>query len=321
MRNLRKSIGAIKMQKIVTLGGGTGHFQLLRGLKNYDCNITAIVNVSDDGGSSGKLRDEYGILPPGDLRQCIVALADNEHDNILRKLFNYRFKNGEGHNFGNLIITALTDICGNTQEAIKETCKLMRVRGRVLPVSIDNAILHAETLDGKILNGQTNISYPAIGTKIKKVFYKPDVFVYKEVSEAIKNADKIVICPGDLYGSILPVFITKGFCEALKQSKAKKIYVCNLFTKEGNENFRASDFLREIENYAGLKLDHVILNTKKPSEEVMKKYLSENSKFVEDDLPQDNRIIRGDFVAEYPSESKTIFRHVPEKIARVIVGL
>ena len=147
------------MQKIVTIGGGTGHFQILKGLKNYQCEITAIVNMCDDGGSSGRLRDEYGVLPPGDARQCIVALSDDNGGRILRRLFNYRLK--DGHNLGNLIITALTDIHGDHAEGIKSAARLLKVGGKVLPVTINDCVLIGETSDGRILRGNFATEYPS----------------------------------------------------------------------------------------------------------------------------------------------------------------
>lgn len=308
------------MQKINTIGGGTGHFQLLRGLKNYECELTAIVSMSDNGGSSGRLRDEYGILPPGDVRQCMVALAPEDESRILRRLFNYRLK--DGHSLGNLIITAASEEYGGTVQGIKETSRLLGVEGKVLPVSVDNCQLFAETLDGKLLSGETEVnSPPDKESAIKRVWHEPDAFLYKEVGSEIRTADKIVICPGDLYGSIVPTLIVKGMSSALSESKAAKIYVCNLFTKEGNYNFKASDFLREIEKYAKVRMNKIIINKSKPKEEVISKYFSEHSKLVEDDLSNDGRVVRGDFAAEYLSEPKTILRHIPGRIAREIISL
>lgn len=308
------------MQKIVTIGGGTGHFQLLKGLKNYECSITAIANIADDGGSSGKLRDEYGILPPGDARQCIVALSPENGGGRLRKLFNYRFK--DGHNLGNLIITALTEIYGDSAAGIREAGKLLRINGEVLPVSVDRSVLKGKTLEGKILNGQMEVSYPADkNAKIDNLFYDPEAFIYRNSAEAIRESDKVVICAGDLYGSILPNLIVKGMSDALRESKAMKIYVCNLFTKQGNYDFKASDFVNEIEKYADARMDRIIINVGRPSKEVIEKYFSEDSKLVEDDLGSDSRVIRGEFAKEYLSEKRTILRHIPEKIAGTIIGL
>jgi uncharacterized cofD-like protein len=308
------------MEKIVTIGGGTGHFQLLRGLKNYELELCAISNMSDDGGSSGRLRDEYGFLPPGDVRQCLVALSPEQESQTFRALFNYRFN--DGHNLGNLIIAALGEHFGNIATGIKAAGEILGIEGEVLPVTTDNCILKAKTLEGRMLNGQTEVSYPKnVSTQISKLFYDPMAYLYKEAGSNIRDADKIVICPGDLYGSILPNLIVEGMAEAMKDSNAMKIYVCNIFTKHGNVEFKASDFVREIERYSRIKMDNIILNTKQPSEEVVNKYFSEYSKLVEDDLAGDDRVVRGEFAAEYLSEPKTILRHVPEKIARAIIGL
>jgi uncharacterized cofD-like protein len=306
------------MQKIVTIGGGTGQFQILKGLRNYDCEITAISNMSDDGGSSGKLRDEYGILPPGDIKQCMVALAE---DSFLRELFNYRFDKGDRHNLGNLILTALISNYKDPVRAIKEVCKHLGVKGKVLPVTTDKVVLCAKTKNGDVLRGESNLDSFSDTDSIKEVFYEPEPFLYKETGKSIREADKIIICSGDLYRSIIPNLMIKGMSEALKDSSAMKIYVCNLFTKRGTYNFKASDFVREIEKYSGIIIDKIILNIQIPSEEVRKKYLEEDSIFVENDLEDDERIVKGDYVDEYPQERKTLFRHIPEKIAREIISL
>ncbi len=307
------------MEKIVTIGGGTGQFQILKGLRDCECEITAITNVSDNGGSSGKLIDEYGILPPGDIRQCLVALANKEDEKILRELFNYRLK--DGHSMGNLIITALADISGSFISGVKETGKLLNITGKVLPVSSNKFKIYAETTNGKILDGEEEISYSQENSGITRLLAKEKVFLLKDAGEAIRNADKIIICAGDLYGSVLPNFLVKGMIKALQESPAKKIYVCNLFTKKNTEKFKASNFVNEIEKYSQIKLDKIIINSRKPSLEVSQKYLKEESSFVEDDLEKDSRIIRGNYVAEYPSERKTIFRHVSEKIAQAIMEI
>jgi len=309
------------MQKIVTIGGGTGQFQILKGLRNYDCLITAISNMADDGGSSGKLMDAYGILPPGDIRQCMVALADGKKEKVLRDLFNYRFKKEGEHNLGNLILTALIDICEGTVEGIEEARGLLGIKHEIFPVTLDKSVLCAETQKGKILRGESTIDTFLEDSSITKMFYEKDVFVYKKASNSIREADKLVICSGDLYRSIVPTLIVRGVSEALKESKARIFYVCNLFTKIGTYGFKASDFVREIEKYSGIKLEKILVNTQIPSKEVRNKYLSEESVFVEDDMKEDSRVVRGDYVAEYPFERKTFFRHVPEKIAREILRL
>src|SRR3989338_7421607 len=308
------------MQKIVTIGGGTGHFQVLKGLKNYECDIAAIVNMSDNGGSSGRLRDEYGILPPGDVRQCIIGLANEGRSERLRELFMHRFK--DGHNLGNLIIAALTEICGGEAAAIKEASRILQIRGNVLPVTINDCVLIGETNKGEILKGESKINSPSDPfIKILNLYHEPKSFLYHEAGKAIRMADKIIVCPGDLYGSLLPNFIVEGMKDALKESNGIKICVVNLFTKQGTYNFKASDFVKEVEKYSGVKMDKIIVNKKNPSQEVINEYFSEHSKLVDDDLGDDPRVIRGEFAAEYLSEPKTILRHIPEKIAHVIFSL
>lgn len=312
---------SLLMQKIVTIGGGTGHYQILRGLKNYECELTAIVNMSDNGGSTGILRDEYGVLPPGDVRQCLIALADENESDVLKYLFNYRFNGEEKHNLGNLILTSLSEKYGPVQ-AIKEAGKLLHIKGKVLPVTIDDVTLCAETNVG-VIRGESNISFlKNKEIQIQNLFYEPQAYLFKDSAEAIRYAQKVVICAGHLYGSILPNSIVEGMRECLAESKSQKIYICNLFTHDGTHKFHASDFANEIEKYFGIVLDKIIINTRIPSEETRKKYLSENSTFVEDDFSlTDKRIIRGDFVREYPQERKTLLRHVPEKIAREIIAV
>lgn len=307
------------MQKIVTIGGGTGHFQILKGLKNYDCEITAIVNMSDDGGSSGRLRDEYGVLPPGDVRQCIVALAHENGGRTLRDLFAFRLK--DGHSLGNLIITALTEITGSQSEAIKVAGKLLNVNGYVLPVTLDDCKLVAETEDGRILEGESKIYNLKSKTKLKRIYHEPKSFLFREAAIAIRQADKIIVCPGDLYASIIPNFLANGMSQALSESRAKKIYVCNLFTKQSTYDFKVSDFVNEIEKYSGIRLDKILINNGEHNPETIKKYFSEESKLVEDDLFDDLRVVRDSYAMEYASGEMTILRHMPERIAHKIIDL
>jgi len=220
-----------------------------------------------------------------------------------------------------LILTALNDAYKDPVVAIKEASKHLGIKGKILPVTIDKVVLCAETEKGFILRGESNLDSFSGGDSIKKIFYEPEPFLYRGTGEEIRVADKIIICSGDLYRSIIPNLIVNEMSDVLKDSSAKKVYVCNLFTKEGSYNFKASDFVKEIEKYSGIRLDRIIINTQVPSDKVRKKYLSENSIFVEDDLKEDLRVIRGDYIGEYPQERKTLFRHVPEKIAREIIAL
>jgi len=311
------------MKKVVTIGGGTGHYTLLRGLKNYDVDLTAIVSIVDNGGSSGELRVEFGILPPGDIRNCLLALADDIKLKDLMDLFEYRF-NSDGnlanHNLGNLILTALMQKHKDIGKAIKSASNILNISGKVIPVSLDNTDVYAETLSGKKLEGQVQVSYPEKEEKITKIWLNPQAYIYKEAAEAIRNADLIVISPGDLYGSILPNLIVRGVKEALQDSKAKIVYVCNLVTKQGTQNFKASDFKEEIEKHLNKKIDFVICNTKMPTQQIVDKYREQESSFVEPDLSGEN-IIKEDLLEELEINNLITARHNPEKTAKLIMGL
>ena len=240
--------------KIVAIGGGTGLSMLLRGIKRITNNITAIVTVGDDGGSSGRLREQMGVLPPGDIRNCIAALADD--DDIVTKLFQYRFKTGEGlegHSFGNLFITAMTAICGDMVSAIKESSKVLLIRGRVLPATCDDMKLYAKMEDDTIVKGESNI--PEAGKKIMQLCCEPaDCRPTNDVIEAINNADIIVIGPGSLYTSIISNFLVKDITRAIWKAKAKKIYVCNAMTQPGEtDNYSVSDHIKTIFDHARLE--------------------------------------------------------------------
>ncbi|MBU0957274.1 MAG: YvcK family protein [Nanoarchaeota archaeon] len=307
-------------KKVVTIGGGTGTFQLLKGLKNYNIDLTAVVNMADDGGSSGKLRDEMGVLPPGDIRRALVALSDDAK--MLRELFEYRFENNNGdHSLGNLILAALEKITGDHGKAIKQASEILNLKGKVLPVTIQETNIFAELENGRVLQGQTEVSYSKTDAKIKRVFLDPLVNIYEETEKAILDADVIVICPGDLYGSLIPNLLVNGMKEAIQNSNAKIVYVCNIVGKNKTENFKASDFVREIERYLDKKIDSVVLNTKKPTEKLLNDYRMENSSFVEADLDDSYEIVKGEFSNEVWSEIKTILRHDSEEISRVLMGM
>lgn len=318
-------------KKITTIGGGTGQYTLLRGLKNYDIDLTAIVSMVDDGGKSTKrLIVEFGILPPGDLRNCLVALADESKLRDLKELFEYRFPNGNktenglgGHSLGNLILTALTQQHGDIGNAIKIAGQILNISGRVLPVSLTKTNLMGQTSKGRMLRGQTEVSYNIQKDEtIKKLWLEPESLVFKETAEALRNSDLIVICPGEFYGSILPNFLIKGVDEAIKESKAKIAYVCNLVTKQGTYDFKASDFIKEIERYLGnKKIDNIVLNTKKPTQKIVDKYKGEDSNFVEPDIDDLKKVIKGELLIEYESNGKIIARHDHEETAKLIMEL
>lgn len=310
------------MKKIVTIGGGTGQYTLLRGLKNYDLDLSAIVSVLDNGGSSGELRADFGILPPGDLRNCLLALADDSKIGDLKHVFQYRFPEGKlvNHNLGNLILTALNEKYGNMGEAVKAVSKILGIKGKVLPVSLDYANVYAKNSRGIILSGESEINHSPEAKNIESLWIEPEAYVYKEAAEALRQADLIVISPGELYGSILPNFLIKGFIEAIKESRARIVYVCNLVTKQGTFGFKASDFLKIIETALEKKVDYVICNTEKPSTKIVDKYKQEESFFVEPDLIGE-KIITGDFLTEFDVGGFITARHDSDKIARAIISL
>ncbi|MDO5307099.1 MAG: YvcK family protein [bacterium] len=256
-----------KGAKIVAIGGGTGLSMLLKGIKKYTNNITAVVTVGDDGGSSGRLREEMGILPPGDIRNCIAALADDE--DLITKLFQYRFKTGEGlegHSFGNLFLTALCAITGNMVKAVKESSNVLNIRGVVLPATLDDMKLLAEFEDGRIIKGESSI--PEAHGKIKRLFTDPEICrALPEVLIAIANADLIILGPGSLYTSVIPNLLVSGIVDAIEQSSAKKIYVCNIMTQTGEtDNYTVASHVNALLNHAKGKkiIDAVLVNNSLP---------------------------------------------------------
>src|SRR5579864_2020636 len=247
--------------RIVAIGGGTGLSSLLRGLKTYTSNLSAIVTVADDGGSSGRLRDEYRILPPGDFRQCLIALADAEP--LMKQLFDHRFKEGslDGHAFGNLFIMAMADVTGNFEQALRESGKILAVKGTIVPSTLQDVTLVA-SINGGTVEGESKI--PKQHAPISHVFLKPDgVQVNPEAAQAILNAELVLVGPGSLYTSILPNLLVEGMVEAIKASPALKVYICNVASQSGEtEGYLVDDYLRVIREHVGANLfDFVIVNS------------------------------------------------------------
>jgi uncharacterized cofD-like protein len=279
--------------KVAVIGGGTGIYAVLTGLRDHTSHITAIVSMSDNGGSSGRLRDEFGYLPPGDVRRCLVALASDEDSLLLRQLFEYRFDRGlglNGHTFGNLLLTALTDVLGSIDRAIDEAGHLLRIRGRVLPVTLSDTTLCARLADGHEIRGETDIDVRKVhhDVPISGVYLLPAAQVNPPVLEAITEADLIVMGPGDLYTSVIPNLLVSGMPEAIRASRAKRVYVCNVMTKHGEtDGFAASDFIREINRYLGGDgaLDCAVLNYHESlPRPLLQRYKSEKSDPVSIDL-------------------------------------
>ena len=260
-------------KNIVVLGGGTGQSVLLRGLKRFPFNITAVVSVSDDGKSSGKIRHELNLPAVGDIRSVLISLAETE--DIVEKMINYRFKsNGDldGHSLGNLLIAGLTDIYGNLSNAVLQISKILNLKGEVLPLTDDNVVLMGKMSDGSVIEGEHNITLS--DKKIEKIYYKVNPKVNKSVIKRIKEADAIILSMGSVYTSIIPHLLCKEIIKAIDSSNAKIMYVCNVMTQPGEtDGFTASDHINLLNSYLGKrKIDTVITNSKKISKKTQKIY-------------------------------------------------
>jgi uncharacterized cofD-like protein len=307
---------------IVCIGGGTGLSVILRGLKKLSAEITAIVTVADDGGSSGRLRNDLQMPPPGDIRNVMIALADTEP--LLESVFQYRFENGgglKGHTLGNLMIAALKEITGDFTQAVKEMSKVLAVRGRVFPASEQDVTLIAEMIDGTIVKGESQI--PKTGKKIHRVFlHPPEPRPLEEAISAIADADGIVVGPGSLYTSILPNLLVKNMTESIRASHASKIYVCNVMTQPGEtDHFTASDHVRAIYDHVGERLfDQVIVNNEVPPLEVQRRYAKSSQQMVVPDIEQIHKMgcqVLADNLLLYQS----VLRHDADRISKHILKL
>jgi uncharacterized cofD-like protein len=309
--------------KIVAIGGGTGLSTLLRGLKQYSANITAIVTVADDGGSSGRLRREIGVLPPGDIRNCIAALADEEK--LLTELFQYRFQTGgglSGHSFGNLFLTAMSDIAGDLEKAIAASSQVLAIRGRVLPATLCDVSLWAELADGRRIDGESNIT-EAQG-KIDRIGCLPaDPPALPAAIRAIKEADYIIIGPGSLYTSVIPNLLVPEIKEAIAKTKAPRIYVCNIMTQPGEtEDYTVADHIKAIDRVCGRPIfDAVLVQRQSPSPQSLERYAQENCHPVfldrEEIMRLDRRLVIANVMDE--DEKTGYVRHDPWRLARVLL--
>lgn len=308
--------------QVVAIGGGTGLSTLLRGVKRYTSNITAIVTVGDDGGSSGRLREEQGIIPPGDIRNCIAALADEEQ--LITELFQYRFKNGqglEGHSFGNLFLTAMCRITGDMVSAIKESSKVLNIRGRVFPSTLDNICLVAEMEDGTIVRGESQI--PEVRKKIKNLTCDPsNPKPLPDAIHAIQHADLILLGPGSLYTSVLPNLLIAEIAQAISKSKAPKVYVVNVMTQPGEtDEYSMADHLQTILDHTPYPnmVDCVFANSWLP-EELVERYRQAGCEPVQMDVERCRQlgvqVVQKLFIDE--TETKVV-RHNPKRLARAII--
>jgi len=325
----------VRGAKFVVIGGGTGSFTLLSGLKHYVSDITALVNMADDGGSTGQLRDELGALPPGDVRQCLVALSDSEK---VRELFNYRFAEGtlKGHAFGNLFLTALEKMTGNFAEAVELASQVLNITGRVEPVTMTNVTLCAEGVDGEPVRGEYTIAHKELASR-PKIWLEPEAEANPRALSAITDADVVVIAPGNLYGSLAPALAVPGIGDALRETNATCVYVANLVTKPGpTEGFKVHDFADEVERLAGGDfLDYVIYNTSAPSEQLLERYAHDGEYGVgldKDEMVQRHweakgaRIIAnaawdGEQASDPLAHSRSFIRHDSDAVARQLMRI
>lgn len=310
-------------RKVVVIGGGTGLSVLLRGLKTLAVDITAIVTVADDGGSSGRLRNEFSIPPPGDIRKVIAALSDVEP--LVEEMFEHRFGTGNGlsgHSLGNLIIAAMTSITGDFTTAVQEMSKFLNVHGKVLPAANQSVVLHAEMEDGSIVNGESKI--PLENKKIKRVFLTPDdIQPLRETIQAIKEAELIIIGPGSLYTSILPNLLVPGIGEAVCQAQAKKVYICNLMTQYGETlGFTAADHVQVLNEHMNKKfIDTILVNDREIPLEMKQIYEAELAKPVKHDVSRLKALGLEVIPEDIITFNNRLIRHKTDKVAEILYSL
>lgn len=322
--------------KIAVIGGGTGSFTLLSALKNHTSQIAALVNMADDGGSTGVLRDELGALPPGDIRQCLVALSRTPE---IRDLFDYRFEEGslKGHAFGNLFLTALEKMNGNFADGVTMASDILNIVGVVEPITLSNVRLAMEDADGAVTRGEFMIAHRQFNGHRPKMWLEPEAEANPAAIAAILQADIVVIAPGNLYGSLAPALIVPGIGDALRQTKALTMYVCNLVTKPGQtDDYQVTDFADEIERLAGAPfLDYVLYNTEKPSDELLSKYAKEGELSVTYDAHTlktaryataganllSSTVWKNTNSSDPIAAARTLIRHNPQAVAKAIIDL
>ena len=310
--------------KVVVIGGGTGLSTMLRGLKKYTSHITAIVTVGDDGGGSGKIREDLGMLPPGDIRNCILALADTEP--LMEDLLQYRFTEGslKGQCFGNLFLAAMAGISENFEDAVQKMSSVLAVKGKVLPVTLDDMKLVAELENGEIIEGESKIPSEVIvrKTSIKKLAIKPiDAKPLEEAIKSINGADVIIMGPGSLYTSIIPNLLVKGISEAICKSDAKKVYISNVMTQPGEtDGFKVSNHLKVLMDYGVAEnIDYVIANNGIIPPDIKEKYAKENAELVVLDYENISNLNVKIIEADLIKITKRYVKHNAEKLAELII--
>lgn len=317
-----------KRKNIVVIGGGTGTFTVLSALKRYPFDLTAIVAMSDSGGSTGVLRDELGVLPPGDIVRCLVALS--RKDELMRALMDYRFDNGnlKGHRFGNLLLSALEKTTGSFDKAVEKASDILRTNGRVIPSTLDKVNLYAK-VGTRTIKGEERIQMTKLNGSLKRLWLQPAGRANPKALKAIAEADAIVIGPGGFYSAVAPNLLVHGIPEAIRESKAKKVFICNLMTKkEHTRDYSVADYTAELEKFMGSTVDVVIYNNKIPSANVMKRYVREGDTLTSwEHLPEDKELLGTNLIAHRPHEANKIgtpaieaslVRHDQAKLAAAI---
>lgn len=310
---------------VVAVGGGTGLSVLLRGLKKHTSNITAIVTVMDDGGSSGRLRKEMNMLPPGDIRNCLIALADDE--SMMSRIFQHRFESGaelQGHSLGNLIIAGMEQVEGGFDRAIEETSNLLNIRGRVVPSTLKNTHLVATLQNGKVVHGESSLSnHPGSVERIELAERAPP---YSQAIKAIRGADIIILGPGSLYTSIIPNLLVEDFAAAIEGAEARKYYVTNIMTEPGEtDRMTACDHLQALNSQVDVSsLDYAVVNRGEVDSELLARYRSEGARLVQADLGSDNKyglqVLEGDLIDVVELEGKKTVKHDSDKLAKIILS-
>lgn len=316
------------MKKIVTIGGGTGNFAVLRGLKSYEVDLSAIVSMADDGGSTGILRDELGVLPPGDVRQCLIALSDSSR--LMRSLMNYRFENGGlgGHSFGNLLLSALEKVTGSFEKAVEEVGKILFIKGKVIPVTTHQVRLKMLLDNRKLLEGEKEVYLSQeIDQGYASIFLEPYPKANTQALNEIMNADMIVLGPGGLYTSLIPNLLVEGISDALRESQAKKTFVVNLMNRRGQTTrFKVSDYLNELVRFIGEDIfDYILVNDQQPPKELIEVYAEEGD-LVTNDV-NDDRVIAAQLLGELKINStndlmkRSLIRHDSKKLAQELMKI
>ncbi len=320
-----------RLKNVVVIGGGTGTFTVLSGLKKYPLNLTAIVAMSDSGGSTGILRDELGVLPPGDVVRCLVALS--RQDKLMRTLMDYRFDGGKlkGHKFGNLLLSALEKTTGSFDHAIEKASDILRTNGRVIPSTLDKVHLTAK-VGTRTIRGEETIQKTHMNGSLKKLWLEPRGRANPKALAALKEADIIVIGPGNFYASLVTNLLVHKIPEAIRKSKAKKIFICNLMTKkEHTKYYSVADYTATVERYLGGPVDIVIYNNTAPISTLLKKYAREGDRLTSwEKLPRGRELIAANFVSKYvpkvvkignAAKESSLVRHDPAQVAKIIAKI